>query len=452
MKQIDNLKTFISSPNDVKKEREILIKTINEINSKIQDSLQVTFESITWEKFAPETPPDKTIQEKLNEEIPKCKFFILVLNKRYGTKEKEHEKGNTEREIDVAIELLKKEQKISILAYLKQLPDNKDKGVQELKMIKFRERLKKEGIWYKEYKSISDFEIKVTNDLYETILRYKFSSKKIAALRKFWKIGKPKKEGLPDIAIIYPAIARIHMGKANDESVWLNRLEPNIVFEDFKALQKVQKTLRLAGFDNYRIFNSNNIPTEVEFINRFWICLPRNSGGRKYSERYNKEKKFNFIMNDDKSNSYILWNNDSGKTIKIFSPLSKYLEIQRSRFYIKGEWHDQLDNIIAKDYAVLSRFKENNEYEDNILYDYFLAGIRGLGTWGAAWFIDRVSGFFNKNDNKDNLQILLEVEYQKGIIVGVKDVSEKPSSYFRSENNLSTIEKNIREYNPSFKN
>ncbi len=57
------------------------------------------------------------------------------------------------------------------------------------------------------------------------------------------------------------------MGLQDDPNLWLKRLEPNMVFEDGKALQKLEKTLRLLGFRNFRIYNSASIPSDVQFMN-----------------------------------------------------------------------------------------------------------------------------------------------------------------------------------------
>jgi len=105
-----------------------------------------------------------------------------------------------------------------------------------------------------------------------------------------------------------------------------------------------------------------------------------------------------------------------------------------------------MDNIIAKDYAILARFRDtfsDVNMKDGYLQDYFLAGLRGLGTWGAAWFIDRKYHNFENVYEKKDLQFLLEVEYRDGRIFDVRDVSGKSQSYFDNENSLSVIRKNV---------
>ena len=114
----------------------------------------------------------------------------------------------------------------------------------------------------------------------------------------------------------------------------------------------------------------------------------------------------------------------------------------------KGEWSSKLGKIIAKDYAIISRFKdsETETQDTDYLHDYFFAGIRGLGTWGATRFIDRQYKYFIDYEEDKNIQILLEITYRNGTIEEVKDVSDLPQSYFQGENSLEMINKNIKEF------
>jgi hypothetical protein len=443
---IENLKLFISSPSDVLNERDILTKSIDEINKSIKDTLSISIDPVNWRDFIPETPlPEHTIQEILNKKIYDCQIFILILDKRDGSREKGKTKSNTQREVEVALNLLEHNRKFKFLAYFKNLNENNDPGKQLKAVVKFRKYLCDKGVWYKDYKNEEDFKEKIIHDIYRTIFSYKFSKDQKNALKKFWQFGDIHKENTTTLAIIYPAIGRHYMGSQDSDKVWLNRLEPNIVFEDFKAIQKIEKCLGLIGFHSYKICNSEDIPDYIDFINRFWICLPRNYSGRQYKEKYDKIANFNITRN---SNRVILkWRNKKSKFqfFNINSPLSKYLNIQRTTMDINCDWHHDLDRIIAKDYAVLTRYKSSNN-----LFDYFLAGIRGLGTWGAAWYIDHEFEIFNHLNPENNIELLLEVTYKNGVIVEVANVSSKPVEYFENENNLKTIKKRIKDYNPRF--
>jgi hypothetical protein len=448
----ESLRVFISCPKDTALEKKVAKNIIQRISITCKESLGLELEAVCWDDFVPQTPklPEERIQSILNNEIPKCQIFILVLWKRYGSTEPRYKKSNTEREVQIAIRLLKTQKKIMFLSYFRDLQPNPDFGPQEKSVISFRNKLQKEGIFYKSYSRPDEFKEFLVHDLYRTILRFCLSTNKHKALRKFWSFGIPDRLTSPILAIIYPSMNKTFMGSIDDPNIWLNRLEPNIVFEDFKALMKLDKTLRLLGFNEFRIFNSSNLPSDLRFMNRFWICL-RNDPGLEQAKKYQKISKFEMVRKSIRINSYILCKPTlkREKHFKISSPLAKYLYLQRSDFNISGEWHREMDNIIAKDYAILARFRDEESdvaMKDGILFDYFLAGLRGLGTWGAAWFIDRNYKAFNFINDTENVQYLLEVEYRDGRIYKVRDVSDKPKEYFNKENSITTIKKNIELY------
>lgn len=445
------LRVFISSPSDVVGERKVVDKVIKSIGDTCKDTLGVELECVTWENFVPQTPklPDERIQDILNAEISKCQIFILILWKRYGSKEQGAKKSNTERETEIALELLKKEKKIMFLTYFRELKPNEDPGIQRQSVENFREMLQKQGVWYKSYNTVHNFQEELTHDLYRTIMRFRLSTSKHKALSKFWILGTPDRPTHPNLAIIYPSIERTFMGPVNDTNVWLNRLEPNIVFEDYKALQKLEKTIRVLGFRDYRIYNHASIPSDFKFMNRFWLCLPRSARGLQQLGQYEDITRFKLIPRKNRADSYFIWNKNLESQFIVRSPLAKYLLEQRSKMDISGNYRFEMDRIIAKDYAILARFKDTkNEIAmvDHYLNDFFLAGLRGLGTWGAAWFIDRKYNTFNKLDEKENFQFLLEVEYRDSRIFDVRDVSDKPKSYFDNENKTNTVRKNILSY------
>jgi hypothetical protein len=130
--------------------------------------------------------------------------------------------------------------------------------------------------------------------------------------------------------------------------------------------------------------------------------------------------------------------------------MAKYIEIQRANLGLDGEWHPQLAKVMAKDYAVLARLGERDgmDTSEGQLQDYFIAGIRGLGTWGATWFLDRKFKILGNYKEGKDVELLLEVEYRNGGIFDVKDVSTNSQDYFDSEASISTIRKNVMKFAP----
>ncbi|SYZ72487.1 conserved hypothetical protein [Candidatus Zixiibacteriota bacterium] len=448
----DSLKVFLSSPGDVSNERAIAKEIIHQVGNACKENLGINLDPVDWNDFVPKTTqlPDQRIQDMLNDHLRKCHIFILILWKRYGSKEPGFAKSNTEREVEIALKVLQREKKITFLSYFRDLKPNIDRGPQEKSVTKFRKELEEKGVFYMRYKSPTQFREMLVHDLYKTILNYRLSTKKHISVGKFYNFGIPERPTSPKLAIIYPSMDRSYMGSRDDSQIWLNRLEPNIVFEDFKGLQKIEKTLRLIGFSDFRIYNSASIPSDIKFMNRFWICL-RNHSGIAQLRHYSSEARFQLIPGDEPQNSIIKWCSHKKKHefICVKSPLAAYLRVQRSQFDISGEWKHEMDHIIAKDYAILARFRDAHSGTDMVegeLHDYFMMGLRGLGTWGAGWFIDRKYHHFNSFENDVNMQFLLEVEFRDGRIFDVTDVSSRSQEYFDSENKIETITERINEY------
>jgi len=448
-----SLTAFISTPKDVSREREIAKQVVERINLTCKETLGLEMEIISWDQLPPAATklPKERIQDVLDQYVAKCNIFILILYKRYGTKEEGHSKSNTEREVDIAVDLLKREKKIMFLSYFRKLPPSDDYGPQESRVRALRKRLEKMGIWYKEYETTEEFEHSLLHDLYRTVLSYRLSTTKHKALKCFWQFGFPERITHPILAVIYPTTERIFMGPRDDANVWLNRLGPNVVFEDFKALEKIEKTLRLIGVSDFKLFNTVTIPPDIHLMNRLWMCLPHSTKGIAQIQRYEDRSCFRLIRKQDRTLSYLLWRRSprGQKYITVRSPLAKYLAEQGSHLNIAGEWNPELSHIVAKDYAILARFRDLKSdvvMVDGFLKDYFLAGLRGLGTWGAAWFIDRKYDHFMRYRPDQDIQMLIEVEYREGRVSDVRDVSAEPQSYFDQENNLATIRKTVKNY------
>jgi hypothetical protein len=442
----NSIKVFIASPSGVEDERQITEEEINNIDRICRSTLGLRIECLRWEDMAPRTPlPEEGQIEDviIRELVQKCNVFILILYRRYGTVEDGQSKSNTEREIDVALERLnRKGSNLVLLTYFRDIPNNDDQGDQEKQVRELRKHLKEKKIFFQDYKEPQDFRQKFIHDLYYVAIRFHMAVKKQRSLRAFWALGSVEEKGSPRVAIIYPALDREEMKPQKPDRIWLERLVPNVVFEDFKAINKVEKTLRIIGDHTIETHTSKSVPHEINAMNRVWICLPRNHPGMRQMENYQKDAFFRFMPRMGNSEGFIKWHPPQRrKTIDVNSPLSTYLELQRSKMK-GGQWSSNVGQIIAKDYAVLARFSDINEPS---LKDYFIAGIRGLGTWGAGWFIDRRYKYLLPLEDKEDLQfqLLLEVVYKNEHIHDVKDVSDKPASYFEKENDPAQIKKYI---------
>lgn len=443
----NSMKIFIASPNDVKKERQTVDQIITDVDRVCRSTFGLRLQCLRWEDLPPMTPSpeDGQIQDVIIRDlVTKCNVFILILNKRYGTVTVGQTESNTEREVNVIMDMIEKKKSVMLLTYFHELSENPDPGEQENKVQELKKRLEKKELFYQVYKNVEDFKQKLTHDLYFVAIRFQMAVTKQRSLRAFWDLGSIEDHGSPRVSIIYPPLSRSQMEDRDPDHIWLERLVPNVVFEDFKAINKVEKTLRLIGHHQIMTYASKDFPHDVYDMNRVWVCLPRNYPALKQMGNYADEAWFKFVPHQAGDEGYILWRPAGGNDfMTIKSPLSKYLLLQRTNIS-GGEWSPSHGRIIAKDYAILARFTDKREYG---LKDYFLGGIRGLGTWGAGWFIDRRYKSFLQWENRDDMpiQLLLEITYKNEHIHEVRDVSNMPLSYFENENDINTIQKYIRE-------
>lgn len=443
---------FISSPGDVNAERQFAEEAIRSINRTCSEILKSRIETKRWEHQVPETPflPEEKIQDAINKEVEKSHFFVLILNKRYGSIEEGHSKSNTERELETILKRFETHPEIKILAYFRELPENNDKGEQEKGVIELRKKLSTLGIRYKTYRTTEEFKEAFTHDMYSVLLRISLSPFKQTALQRFWQVGESDKPTYPRLAIFFPPVSRAFMDTKHDENFWQYKLLPNVYYEDYKAIHKIKKTLALIGFSDFRTFFNTDLPHDHNFMNRVWVCFPRSQAAMESLKAYSDIARFEFGYRKASDNK-LKWTTDNGENIDIKSPFSSYLKEQRTKGE-KRDWHSSLNKIYCKDYAVIARFKNRKSSEHTIsglLHDYYFAGIRGLGTWGAAWYIDRSFKKLLDFEPEDDVQLLLEVTYRDGSISSVENVSSKPASYFKEQSRIGTIRKEIEKYHNS---
>jgi hypothetical protein len=410
----------------------------------VRDVIGATVQSHKWEDLPPVTPnlPEEQLQDILNREVDRSNFFVLILNKRYGRIEPGHTKSNTEREIATILAARQRDPRLKILAYFRSLESDPDPGEQELKVKDLRQRLETMGIAYKKYADPADFRVRFTHDLYDVVLRIHLSPFKQQALTNFWRFGETGRRA-PRVAVIYPPVERVFAAAGKQKTYWLNRLSSQLALEDHKAIQKIEKDFTLLRFQDYRIYTQADTPPELPWMNRIWLCVPRNRLGRQALLTH-LHTRFSLPVSAGRP-SVIEWHT-SGGPIEVSSPMGEYLARQRKKMDIRGEWNGQLGRIVAKDFAVLARLRRDLPDAPEPLWDYFFAGVRGLGTWGAVWFVDREYKQLQRFDKSANIELLLEVTYRDGRILEVADVSNKPAEYFAAANEGARIDEVIREH------
>ncbi|MHB1044212.1 MAG: DUF4062 domain-containing protein, partial [Eubacteriales bacterium] len=437
------VRVFIASPSDVQAEREMVKRSIDNLSRRLESLRSMSLIPVSWEEFAPiaSASPDRVFQHRIISRLEPCNLFIGILYKRYGTAiDQLNGLSGTEVEFDSALE---NRDRIKIMTYFRDqgLTTAADPEVisQLNKVNLLKKRLVKAGLPYQSYESPEEFGERIHFDLMEAVLEMLTDQTRRASLSKFFKFGNERKNRQPSVMIGYPAIHKHTGSSAQGNYDWQKRLLPNVVYEDFKAIQKIETSLAFIGIEDYSSVTLDH-PKLNRAGNRIWLCLPRNELAREKLRDFEEHKRFSF-KNDSDGVRHIIWQQKNGTSVKVYSPLSEYLKKQRPKRNTK--WSPDYGRIFARDFAILARFKSNDYARANFgrpFYHYFIAGIRGLGTWGVGWFIDRrpdeLARLVNEqcgNKNDGDVQALLQITYDHYRIKDVIDVSTCGQDNFDNE-------------------
>ena len=156
------LRVFISSPADTIVERELVIRVIEEINSRLGVERNVRLETNSWEYFPASSLSPQQIVEKAIRDVD---VFLLLLSARIGTML--HGMPVIETELRLAQESWRQTGRPQILCYLKTAPvklDTVDQVEQFRRVLEFRDRLRSDRLVY-EFESADDLESVVRSHL-----------------------------------------------------------------------------------------------------------------------------------------------------------------------------------------------------------------------------------------------------------------------------------------------
>ena len=172
-----HIRIFISSPGDVRPERDAL-------EAVIKDDLQHTLgrqhnlylEPMRWEKLA--RPGLGDVQSQVSQQMGAYDIFVGIFWKRFGTPTAKHESGS-EEEFRDAYALWEKDHSRPVMMYfcereanisLDTDPDKAMKQLQQAQKVKaFREEIGQKGLYWT-YKEIDAFEKEIKRHLHDAIL------------------------------------------------------------------------------------------------------------------------------------------------------------------------------------------------------------------------------------------------------------------------------------------
>lgn len=432
-KQEKSLNIFISSPSDVESERESIHSVVNDVNRTLGTKLGLFLRIKDWKEFR---ASGQCPEEFLKKQLQDCDLFIMIFYRRFGSPPSSNSnfQSGTEFEYEIAQELRKisNNNHPEICAYFKEINDNillNDPGPELNKVLKFKKMLMN-TIFYKEYKSTEIFPFMLKDHIIEWLYEITEESKdgKKEILRRFFDLGTTKENPIPSTIIIYPRSDQ----KIGDPS----HLLPYMILEDFQSIHKLTKCLNIAGYENVHACSLDLYEKAREkHQNEIFLCLPRNEPAQDCL-RQHQEKRFSIEKREENEKKIwvIIWQSSLGEKIEVRSPQTLYLLNQRTKQH--QNWADSPGRCYAEDFAVIAKFNRTQKVNPNDkLKQFFIFGLRGLGTWGAAWYLDRhteelMTKFSTTNDV---IQMLLKVTYCNNRIRFVEDVSDQTQKYFIDE-------------------
>lgn len=455
---------FIASPNDVKTERGYAEEAIQQVSARTREALNIALHPVRWENFLPAAVQEEheRIQDRFNARVTKCGIFIGILYQRYGTEIDESRKiSGTEEEFETAI---KNRRNIETLSYFRQsppsIPSDKTQVAQAAKLNELRSHLERAGLLHFDYRRHEEFRRRIIIDLFDVVIRISTEAERREQLRSFFRFGIDHKRESPSVILGYPAIhthaasSPLDSRMGSVKSNWQERLLPNVVYEDFKAIQKIEAAVRATGVQDVSSVTLDSPKLRGHSGNRIWLCVPRNELAQKQLDSLGNRVHFRFKRVPEEPRPHIIWTRPGKKSFIVQSPLAQYLIRQKRPK--RSLWGRELGDVVARDFAVISRFAlpgRENAKKGEPFYHYFIAGIRGLGTWGAAWYIDRKPDELYRlsrspGKSGSDIQLLLEVTFSNHRILSVKNVTDQSPVYFRQQLLDEEIDSAIRLYRP----
>jgi hypothetical protein len=446
------IRVFIGSPGDVREERRHAETAVHELSTRLVDMLDVVLQPVSWPHFAPAAGKAGTpAQDSITTRVAKARIFVGILFTRWGTVTGPGRKeSGTEAEFR---EALLHPDDIEMLTYFRN-PDMAKGPVdpaQFAQLNRLKKNLGEAGLFHQPYARPSDFRARFCYDLIAAVLGILSDMRRRQALQSFFLHGTHPRRREPEFLIGYPAVDKHHPAARSAVVDWQERLVPNVVYEDVKAIQKIEEALRHSGIVDVGAVTVDS-PALREPGNRVWLCLPRSELATARLRALGPVARFEFGVTPSGAR-YLKWRpRGAAKAFRIASPLGTYLREQRPGG--QQEWQRKFGQIIAKDFAVIARHPlPDSEFTalGGPYYQYFVAGIRGLGTWGAGWFIrhrpDALAAAAESADDGE-VTILLEVTFSNFRITNAVDVSHQPATFFEKENRISTVRKNIAAFRP----
>ena len=391
----------------------------------------------------------------IERQLAKCDLFIMIFSRRFGSPPSNESDfiSGTEQEYDIARALRSSSsnQRPELFLYFKKCLDASaldDPGPQLKKVLDFKKRVSN-STFHRDYVSTETFRLEFKDhltewmlDMAETVASESIQKRKV--LHQLFSLGSLS-DHRPSTLIVYPnatpdtsSCATVKNRSDLRSFGDVTHLLPYMVLEDFQAIHKLTKCLNIAGCEEVSASTTDVFDPQAERRhNKIFLCAPRNEHARRFLAEIPEAKMS--ITGNSPEERVLTWQNQTG-SLSVKSPQSCYLRLQRNAM---NQWHIHPGNCYCEDFAVFARFR-NQATEPNLatLSIMFLFGLRGLGTWGAAWYIDHCyNELAQKLTVDDPYRALLHVVFENNRIRKVTDVSQMDQQFFDTANDENHIRK-----------
>jgi ubiquinone/menaquinone biosynthesis C-methylase UbiE len=185
--QVRRIRVFVSSPNDVKAERDLLDGVVDEINRTMGDTGSFVLQLFKWERnVIPQI--DQTPQGVIDNQMPDCDVYLGILRTRFGTPTGNYGSG-TEQEFRAALERFNNQGKPWISFYFYNGPvelRSREEREQYDKVCEFRDELERKGVVgrYKKTRGSRDaFVEQVRTNLIKLVQQFADEAEKVDQLQ-----------------------------------------------------------------------------------------------------------------------------------------------------------------------------------------------------------------------------------------------------------------------------
>ena len=154
------IRVFIGSPGGLEEERRSVQTVVSEINTAHSDHWGCQFKLVGWEDTI---PGFQRPQDKINEDLDKCDYFIGVLWNRWGTRTSNSETGYTSgfhEEFCRAREHIESGRMKDLALYFKKVdsPSGWEPGAEIKKVLDFRQEcVNEKKVFFKDFISLEEF-------------------------------------------------------------------------------------------------------------------------------------------------------------------------------------------------------------------------------------------------------------------------------------------------------